>query len=506
MTILFDTSVLIAALVAAHPQHTLASRAETATTLAARAPQVDAGAAAGHAGVVRWTLVLIWLVAGRAAAQVVPAGGAVAIEPAAGTAPVRWPDVAYDPVHDAYLAVSGAGAVEGVWISADGELLGPAFAISDVGAYCQAPRVEATSGRMIVAWHETLASGATRIRARVVDFGVPPSAPTFDVSPPGTNWEMGAALASGGGELLVAWQSPVDTRIGAQRISAAGALVGGPIEVDARPLYFRDPAVAYDAASGVFVVAYAGCVGESDCFVDARRIRAGAGDLVGGPIELDASIGAGYVPEVEWNSISGDTLVVWHRIAGGVGTFRSRTIAPDGSTSATQLVTDAFGSYDANGLAYDGISDTFLFVSHGTTAQDVALELSATGAPIGTPVPFGPESSTGNFNPRVAASATRAEWLAATSAQFAQLAVQRFTTTARSPDGDAGGPIEDGGGAVAIDAGARDGGASGGGDAGHLLTTGSSCGCHAGGSRTPAGALALLGCAVVAAATRRRTR
>lgn len=411
--------------------------------------------------------------------------GSVSSVPApTGTAPIRWPDVAYDPDHDVYLAVSGAGLVGGYWFAGDGTPIDVPFSVESTGAFAQAPRVTYASGfGFVVTWHETLAGGAVRIRARVVPFGGTMGA-DFDVSPTGTNWEMGAALAwsSASQELLVAWQSTADTRIGAQRVSATGAMLGPAIVVDPRAIYFRDPAVAYHAATDTFFVAYAGCVGTNDCFVDVQRVRAGTGELLGAPIELDVSIGAGYVPELAYAASSEDVLAVWYRSVAGAVSFSSRIVHGDGATEAATLVTDTVGSYDANGLAYSPVSGTFLFVTHGTTAQDVAIELSASGAPLSAPIPFGPSSAGGNFNPRVTHGA-RAEWLAVTSSDFSMLSAQRFETATRDPStmhdagaGDAGSASDAGasdpdGATVLADAGTST-------DAGRARPSASGCGCR----------------------------
>lgn len=436
---------------------------------------------------------MVWLVAplalvawsGPALAQLT-AAGAASVSPPSGTAPVRWPDVAYDVEHDVFLAVSGAGSVAGFWLAGDGAPIDVPFAITDAGAFGQAPRVTYASGvGFVVAWHETLPGDVVRIRARVVPYGATPGA-TFDVSPIGTNWEMGAALAwsSASGLALVAWQSTSDTRIGAQRVDATGALVGSPIPIDPRALYFRDPAVVHHAASDTFFVAYAGCVGTDDCFVDVQRVDAGTGALVGGPIELDASIAAGYVPEVGYAERTGDVVAIWQRRTAGGASMQSRAVHADGSTGATTLVTDTLGAYDANGLAYASGSGTFVWVSHGAGAEDVAIELSSMGAPLGTAVPFGVASASGNFNPRVAARAGHAEWLAVTSTAFDALTAQHFTSATRDPSADAGaettldasGPDADAGTPVARDA--------GGADAGRARAVAAGCGCRADASRS----------------------
>ncbi len=337
----------------------------------------------------------------------------VTIAPAAGTAPLRWPAIAYGDGR--YLAISGAGKVTGQFLDDDAVPMGAPFAVNAGTNLAQAPRVTYAAGKFFVTWHETVGS-ATQIRARYVTTS--PIGGDFDVSPLGTNWEMGAASAFNGKELLVAWQNTA-TAIVAQRVGDAA--IGAPIPIDATGRYQRDPTVV--AQGSDFLVVYAGCVADKNCFVEAQRVRDGA--LVGERLVLDSAIDAGYVPEAAATE-TGDVLVVWYRVAAGAKSFVSRVIHADGTLGSPVTVSSTFGSYDANGLAYDARSRSFLFVTHGDSSQDMAVELSLVGAPL-TTTPFGPMGS-GNFNPRVAASTARPEWIAVTSTEFETLTAQRFST------------------------------------------------------------------------------
>lgn len=346
------------------------------------------------------------------------AGTTQTIAPVTGTAPVRWPAIAYDSGR--YLAISGAGKVTGQFIGDDGALIGASFAINAGTNLAQAPRVTAAGGRFFVTWHETVGS-ATRIRGRFVTTA--PIGDDFDVSPLGTNWEMGAASAFNGKELLVAWQNGA-TAVVAQRVGDAA--IGAPIPIDTTGRYQRDPTVA--ALGSDFVVVYATCVADKNCSVEAQRVRDGA--LVGERIVLDTAIAAGYVPEAATNKI-GDVLVTWYRLTGGAGAIHARLIHADGTLGPTSVVL-AGGSYDANGVAYNPVSDTYLVVTHGTTNQDLAIELAPIGAPLGS-LMFGAMTG-GNFNPRVAANNTRPEFVAVAAAEFKTMAAQRFMTDAGAFD------------------------------------------------------------------------
>lgn len=351
-------------------------------------------------------------------------GGNISIAPASGTAPVRWPAIAY--ADGAYLAISGAGKVTGQLLSDDGVAIGAPFAVQVSSNLAQAPRVVAVSGKFLVTWHETIGS-ATRIRGRFVTKSGP-TGDDFDISPLGTNWEMGAASAFNGKEVLVAWQDFAKNSIVAQRVSDTGMPVGGPIAIDTTGRYQRDPAAVANGSE--FIVVYAGCVADKNCFVEAQRVRDGA--LFGERLVLDTAIDAGYVPEADFNSTTGDVLVTWYRVAAGAKGFFARVLHKDGTLGAAIPFTTT-GAYDANGLAYNARSNTFLFVTHGDSSQDVAMELSPSGSLL-TTTPFGPTGG-GNFNPRVAANASRAEWIAVTSTEFKMISAQRFSGTAvATPD------------------------------------------------------------------------
>lgn len=450
------------------------------------------------------------LSAHRAHAQVSLAGEPHSTAPAPDTATVRWPDVAHDAEHDVHLAISGAQTVTGRYFGPGGAPLGDAFVVhAERGIYAQAPRAAHAPGvGFLVVWHQSIGD-ATQIRGRILRYGEEPLTGDFDVSPLGTNWEMGAAIAHSPAsrEFLVAWQRVGTTTIAAQRVSESGALLGGVVDVAPRAEYFRDPAVAHDAANDRFVVAYAGCVAEDDCFVEAQRIQAGTGELVSAPLVLESGALAMYTPEAAYNAITGATLIVWHRRDATSATFQGRTLDADGALSPIVTVSERYGSYDANGLAYNGVSNTFLFVTHGDTSADVAIELSASGAPLTLDgIRFGPDPSGGNFNPRVASASARAEWLAVTSTEFASLTTQALSSGTRDPTGRA---MLDGG--ADTDAGMGD---DGGGrpDAAAASDAGAAprepvagCACRAGVARSPArGSLLVLAC--LAALAFRRPR
>ncbi len=447
---------------------------------------------------------LVLIVASPALGQL-SSGSPVSVTPPAGTAPVRWPDVAFSSVDDVFLAVSGAGNLQGQYFSASGSALGAPFAVNAAPVYGQAPRVAYSAGlnAFLVTWHQSIGNTGTRIQGRIIRYGQAALTADLDISPLGTNWEMGATVAwsSTSNEFLIAWQDGA-TFIRAQRVSSTGALLGGVITLEAGP-YERDPSIAYDRDTDRFLVAYAGCVGNNDCFVHAQRVQAGTGALVGTPIVLEASVRAGYIPELAYNALSQRFLAVWFRIDPSGNGLYARTIDANGATGPS-IPVSTVGSYDANSVAWNPISNTFVVVTHGSNAQDLVVELSSAGQPVGGTVSFGAPGAAGNFNPRVASSTLSADWLGVTSSAFGSLTAQLITSLTRdsgdagvdagTPEMDAGTPQLDAGtpemdaGLPSGDAGAGDAGVRPATDAGVAADGGvgsaavGSCGCGFGAS------------------------
>jgi hypothetical protein len=323
----------------------------------------------------------------------------------------------------------------------------------------------ANASAWLVAWHASVTSSSTHVRGRIIRDGQTALTSDFDMSPAAvsSNWEMGAACAWSSTQhtFLVPWQDFGATLIRAQRISETGQQLGGLITVDATAGYERDPAVGYDPDGDRFVVAYGGCVANNDCFVRAQRFDAASGSAIGTPIPLDEHIAAGYIPELAWDGARHRFLAVWYRAPQLV----ARTLAGDGTLGAQATASPMYASYDANSVAWNPVSGTFVAVTHSSGAQDAALELDADGNALNAPgLLIESATSSGNFNPRIAARSDGAQWLAVASDAFANLAAQRLTTSTRLlPLPDAGMPGQD-------DAGAPDAGAApdaGRPDAGH---------------------------------------
>jgi hypothetical protein len=134
---------------------------------------------------------------GSLAAQLALEGAPRPSSPPASVSPVRWPDVAFDPASDVFLAVSGAGHVGGLLVASSGEPLGAPFVIDEASMFAQAPRVTHVEGAgFLVAWHETVGD-ATELRGRLVRADGSFATGDLVLLAVGTNWEMASPSAIG---------------------------------------------------------------------------------------------------------------------------------------------------------------------------------------------------------------------------------------------------------------------------------------------------------------------
>ncbi|HNV02457.1 MAG TPA: hypothetical protein PKH99_04005, partial [Vicinamibacterales bacterium] len=398
--------------------------------------------------------------AGEARAQAGPIGSSDRLYSGA----TRWPDVAYDTRNRVYLAVWGPGVIRGIFVSEDGAAIGASFRISDPAVYSQTPRVayNPDDGSFLVAWHSSdgvasYASG-TRVRGRVVSYtsGVSAAAPqAYSNETYTTRWEVGPAIAyaSGSRRFLVAYNifSATGAEIGARVVDAAGNAVGPEIAVTSSPSeYDREPAVGYFPATNRFLLAWA-VSGTNADYVRARLHSASDGSAVSGTVTL-AETTVTYVPEVALNTNTGEMFVEWIQQDSATGGWRpfGRFVSSAGAvlTSARRL-SSTVGSYDANSVAYNGLTGTFFLVTHlQGTPQDMGFEITGAGSPVAaatTVTSVTAENLTGSYNPRLAASSQRARWLIVTAASFASLWGQLIGEGGAPGGGDDGGGSGTGG-------------------------------------------------------------
>src|SRR5439155_23882786 len=141
--------------------------------------------------------------------------------------------------------------------------------------------------------------------------------------------------------------------------------------------YQDNPSVAYNPVTDEFMVVFAGYSDAGNfAFVDAQRIKAGANALTGATVRLTQT-GGTYITDVTYTPSSNTFLASWYALPGGGGF--ARVINADGTLSGNIItLSTRYKGYDALSVAYNRMSDTFLMVSHGTTAEDGAVELNPT--------------------------------------------------------------------------------------------------------------------------------
>jgi hypothetical protein len=345
----------------------------------------------------------------------------------AATGPKRNPDIAYDPVHDVYLVVTGASAISGTFLDPDGQSLAPPFAIPDTDAYTQTPRVTYGAAGFLVAWHDARADpNKPELRARVVRWsGSAPDlgAPDFSVSGGAQSYqEMGAALAySETSKLfLVVWQSEPGDDLHARRVEASGALVGDEIVLTSDADWQSGAAAAWSLASDEFLVTYAHADAQGAA-VRAQRVRASDGSLIGTAIELGTGAGT-WTTQVAYLPCE-DRFVAGWIASGAVGLGLSASGEPDGAPFSFP---SGYGYPDGFAFSYQPMTDTFVAVMHGPSDEDFATAFVASGQQSAVLQATDDPGSDGHFNPRIAASSLGKEWLMVTSLGFSSVVAQRL--------------------------------------------------------------------------------
>ncbi len=373
---------------------------------------------------------------------------------AGATTGTKRTDVAYDPVNDIYLVTTGGtafpGTISGRFVQGDGTVVGGMFKIPETMAHAQSARVtySADLGGFLVVWLDTRADQVkytAQVWGRFVKFsaggtpvfpfgdlyidnatgGVNPEVPPVPVCAPGLN------------ECLVAWHqfgggAEPSNDVHAARISSAtGQLLGSELAMSNDNWWQGMPAVNYDPSSQTYLVAFSVYTNVAQIWV--RRVQAGTGAILGDPVNL-ATSGGIFVPDIGVNAATHQFFVTWYD--GNARSFYGRYVNNDGSLATGVIpLLIGYGGNDAFGIAYNSTTGTFFAVTHGLSVDDVGFQVLANGTPQGV---FNITAATGvrngNFNPRVAASPQRAEWLATTSTDFVTVFGTRIGSSDRSGD------------------------------------------------------------------------
>jgi hypothetical protein len=393
------------------------------------------------------TLVSTLIVAAPAYAQITRLGPTFAIF----TAPTRGNAVAYDTRNDVYLAVGAAGTVRGRFVTADGTPLGNAFVIQGSINFTHFPRVAYSpdadngNGAFLVTWHESEGSVAV-VHCRMVSFKSGLVSGDTRIAGSSSFWEVGAAAAYStvSHEFLITWRNFVPADIHAIRVNNSATPLGPIFAISATAGYEDNPNVAYNPLSDEFMVVFASFTSFST--LAGQRVKAGNGVLVGGPATIQQTAGI-YITDVAYDSITGLYLAMWHQEAPVRGLY-GRLVNPDGTpASGVGALSTRFRAYDALSVAHNRTSGTFFAISHDSiTTEDGGVEIDATATPLSGGELITASGGTGNFYPRIAAHATRGEWLVTTANGFQQTLGQRIGSARLSgapplppPDSSGGG-------------------------------------------------------------------
>lgn len=361
------------------------------------------------------------------------------------TAPVEQPDVAHDSTNNRYLQVAGKVFIEAHLLNAAGSIL-RTFPVSASGLYAQNPRVTfsphiaAGVGGYLVTWHASYGDTA-RVVGRIFNGAGDAMTGEFEIATSATvpllstQWTMGApaAYATGSQEFLVVFGGKKYTTydILAQRVSNAGTLIGENFLVSrgGSDLYDRDPSVAYNPSTNLFVVGWgvyheAGRYG----FSSSRSVQAGTG-TPGTILDHGSAVGVS-ITSIAYNPTANQFLFAWHnQTSRGQFHYGLLLDASGNPASEIRVMSGYYAAYDALDIEFNPVAGQYFLITHGHNHEDAGVTITGAGHPYDNG--FLVTSTTnvsGNFHPRLATSDSSAQWLVVTSSMFAR-AVGQFVTT-----------------------------------------------------------------------------
>ncbi|MDQ3704802.1 MAG: S-layer homology domain-containing protein [Chloroflexota bacterium] len=241
----------------------------------------------------------------------------------------RSPAVAYNSTNNEYLVVwhdlrprksIGGNDIYGQRVSSAGTLLGGEILVSTVVvAYRYPPAVAYNSidNQYLVVWPDNRAPDCILCiyGQRVSGAGVLVAGEVLISSQGGSFLSFGLALAynSTGNQYLVVWdddrEGPYSSDIYGQRVSGAGALLGGEISINIHESVQYSPAVAYNSTNNEYLVAWHDYRNDAPD-IYGQRVSA-TGTLIGGDFPISTAASDQLVPEVAYNSTSNEYLVTW---------------------------------------------------------------------------------------------------------------------------------------------------------------------------------------------------
>jgi FG-GAP-like repeat len=323
-------------------------------------------------------------------------------------------DVAYDPVHQVYLVVSGYGIVRGVFVNTAGDAVTAPFQFGSANgadaAYASYPRVAFSQevnggqGGFLVAWNQTgqVRSVVLSYRSGLISGEALLSDPTLSAR---GGSGLSIAYSRTSRRFLVAWTSAL-FGIQARFVDTAGTAFGGVIPLTGTGGY-QFPALAWNPATDEFGFALAGWSGATS-YVAFQKLR--GSDAA--PTTRLAPFGQGggtFCTDLTVNTSTNAYMMGWS-VGGG-----SRAVQFDWAGNmigAPTLVSSRVGTPTSYSHAYNPASGTFIAVSEDAagTVQAVATELSGSGTPTGIAMGMTDGAARGSFAPRVATRTDGREW------------------------------------------------------------------------------------------------
>ncbi len=153
-----------------------------------------------------------------------------------------------------------------------------------------------------------------------------------------------------------------------RRVGGDGTLLGSALALCTASGDQTAPAVAYNAQTGSFLVTWQDARAGDAADVYARAVEGGSGDL-GEEFLVYAGEEYQYVPAVAANGAEGEYLVVWQEGEGG-DIYGQRTVT-ESTTGEAFTVTVASGDQQAPALAYDPAGGAYLVVwAHDNGSDD----------------------------------------------------------------------------------------------------------------------------------------
>lgn len=344
----------------------------------------------------------------------------------AASAPKRFVDVAHDPTRDVYLVVHGNAAIGGAFVDADGKPKGAPFAIADTSAWTQAPRAAfaASSGSFLVTWHDTRENpNQPKLRARTVRWnGSSAELTSADIplSSGATYQEMPPAIAYSATSdvFLVVWHGTPGDDLRAARVGPSGQALGGEVALTSDADWQSDAVLAWNPDRDELLLAYSFAAATAE--IRVQRLKPD-GTPVGAAQTLAQAKGT-WLPQLAYAPSSQRYLLAWYDDG-----LKGRWLDADGAPAGAAFgVAPGYGAYDGFALARHAGVGAIAAVFHGPTDEDFALGMSdaAEQGPVleATSSP----GTQGHFNPRLAAHATRPEWLLVTARGFEAVVAQRI--------------------------------------------------------------------------------